>query len=491
MRFAPEYVETVLEPIFRDFRDAFGEDLLDIHFAHLLMLVQTGILDRASGVRIGSALEALAAEGFQGAEFDGRDEDFFFHLERRLSELCGSETAGRLHTARSRNDIDMTLYRLHLRRRLAVVAQGVWALRAALLEVAERERATLIPLYTHGQAAQPSTVGHYLLAVVKHLERDSERLHHALETANRCPLGSCAITGTGFPIDRNLTAELLGFDGPSGNTYGGIASADYLLEAMATLMVLCSLLGRFVQDLLLWSTNELDYLRLGDGFVQVSSIMPQKRNPVALEHSRALASRALGAAGTVFQMLHNTPFGDIVDAEDELQPVAAGALADTAGVLKLLAAVVASAGFDVAALEEKAARHWITLTELADTLVRDHGIAFRDAHRVCSTLVERCQTGCSLAEAFAAAAQEVLGWVPDYPPQRLQEILSPRHFVNVRRTQGGPAPEAMADALAASADRLAADRRWLDRRLNVWEGCRGRLRERVRRELGGIESSQV
>jgi argininosuccinate lyase len=491
MRFAPEYIETVLGPIFRDFRDAFGEDLLDIHFAHLLMLVQTGILDRETAARIASALDALTAEGVLDAAFDGRDEDFFFHLERRLTELCGSDTAGRLHTARSRNDIDMTLYRLNLRRRLAAVARGVWALRAALLEIAGRERATLIPLYTHGQAAQPSTVGHYLLAVVEHLERDSERLHHALETANRCPLGSCAITGTGFPIDRNLTAELLGFDGPGGNTYGGIAAADYLLEAMAAIMVLSSLLGRFVQDLLLWSTNELDYLRLGDGFVQVSSIMPQKRNPVALEHSRALASRAMGSAGAVFQILHNTPFGDVVDAEDDLQPVAASALADTVRLLKLLASVLESASFDAVSLEEKAARHWITLTELADTLVRDHGVAFRDAHRVCSSLVERCQAGSSLAEGFAAAAQEVLGWVPDYPPRRIREILSPRNFVNVRRTQGGPAPEAMADALEASAARLASDRLWLDRRLAVWDGCRVRLRERVRRELGGMEGSKV
>ncbi len=485
MKFAPEYVETILGPIFRDFRDAFGEELMDIHYAHLLMLVRTGIIGRETGGRLCSALDSLSAEELQRAGFDGRDEDFFFYLERRLAEICGADTAGRLHTARSRNDIDLTLYRLRARRRLAAVAQGVWTLRAALLKLAEREQATLIPLHTHGQAAQPSTVGHYLLAVVEHLERDSDRLRHALATVNRCPLGSCAITGTGFPIDRHLTAELLAFDGPDGNTYGGIAAADYLLEGIGAVMVLCIQLGRFVQDLLLWSTNELGYLRLGDGFVQISSIMPQKRNPVALEHSRALASRALGAASAVFQMFHNTPFGDTVDAEDDLQPVADAAFMDAAAGLKLLASALESAAFDAASLENKAARHWITLTELADTLARDHGVAFRDAHRLCTSLVEHCEAGSSLGEAFAAAARQTLGWIPDYPPQRLEQILSPRHFVNVRRTLGGPAPEPLAVALQGSAARLEEDRRWLESRLARWDGYRDRLRERVRLELRG------
>src|SRR4030095_10897395 len=158
----------------------------------------------------------------------------------------------------------------------------------------------------------------YMLGVIEQLERDGTRLEAAYACTNRCPLGACAITGTGFPIDRALTSSLLGFDGPTGNTYGSIATVDYLLESVSAAAVLLTGLGRLVQDLLLWCTMEFGYLRLADGFVQCSSIMPQKRNPVALEHARAIGSKAVGQAAAIMLAAHNTPFGDIVDTEDDL-----------------------------------------------------------------------------------------------------------------------------------------------------------------------------
>src|SRR3954469_25514266 len=185
---------------------------------------------------------------------------------------------------------------------------ATFELRRTLLDLVDAHRETIFAVHTHTQRAQPTSVAHYLLGVIEQLERDAIRLQGAFERTNRNPLGACAITGTGFDIDRQLTSDLLGFDGPTGNTYGSIATVDYLLESTSAASVLLVGLGRFVQDLLLWSTTEFDYVRLGDGFVQSSSIMPQKRNPVALEHARAIGSKALGQAQAILTTVHNTPF---------------------------------------------------------------------------------------------------------------------------------------------------------------------------------------
>src|SRR5256884_6555988 len=201
-----------------------------------------------------------------------------------------------------------------------------------------------------------------MLAVVEQLERDGSRLKAAYASTNRNPLGSCAITGTGFPIDRQRTSDLLGFDGATGNTYGSIATVDYLLESVSAAAVLLAGLGRVIQDLLLWCTSEFGYLRLADGFVQCSSIMPQKRNPVALEHARAIGSKALGQASAIQLSVRNTPFGVLVDTEDDLQPLVFSMFKDATRAVKLVAAAMKDATFDVKRLAERAEQGWITVT---------------------------------------------------------------------------------------------------------------------------------
>ena len=318
---------------------------------------------------------------------------------------CGEDAAGRLHTARSRNDIDMTMYRMQQRLAILAVLDGVVGLRAALLPLADRHRDAVFAAHTHTQPAQASTIAHYLLAVVEQLERDAVRLKAGYASTNQNPLGACAITGTGFPIDRARTAELLGFDGTTGNTYGSIATVDYLLESVSATAVMLVGLGRVVQDLLLWCTVEFGYLRLSDGFVQGSSIMPQKRNPVALEHARAIGSKALGQATAILIATHNTPFGDIVDTEDDLQPLVAQTFKDAARATSLVAAAMATAQFDRAKLAGRAAENWITVTELADTLVRDHGLPFRVSHEIAARLVAGSNDA---ARARCGAAQRGL-----------------------------------------------------------------------------------
>jgi argininosuccinate lyase len=231
MKFAPEYVQHVLNENFEDAKALFLSPLLAIHYAHLVMLVSTGIVSPRDGRRIREALDSISEDQVRRVAYDGTYEDLFFYVERLLIDACGEEVAGRLHTARSRNDIDMTMYRMRQREFVLELLDAALALRQSLVDLAERHRETIIAAHTHTQPAQPTTVAHYLLAVVEQLERDTRRLQAAFVTTNCNPLGACAITGTGFPIDRALTSVLLGFDGPTGNTYGSIATVDYLSRA--------------------------------------------------------------------------------------------------------------------------------------------------------------------------------------------------------------------------------------------------------------------
>src|ERR1700733_1172400 len=325
---APVYRRTVLEQIFQNAKVYFLEPLLAIEYAHTLMLARQKIIPEQSAAICLRGLEQFDLEQIRRQPYDPKVEDLYFYIEKKLIEICGPEHAGRIPTARSRNDVDMTMYRMVLRSRTLAVLRSLLALREVMVRLACDHRTSLITAYTHQQPAQPTTLGHYLMASVEWMERDVLRLQAAYSNLNRSPLGACAITGTGFPIDRDYTAALLGFDGLQLNSFGAIASVDYLTEACSALMVSMINLGRFIQDLLLWSTAEFAYLTLSDAYVQISSIMPQKRNPVALEHVRVLASKALVQAQGALTAVHNTPFADMNDQEDELQPFIYNAFAD-------------------------------------------------------------------------------------------------------------------------------------------------------------------
>ena len=452
MKFAPEYVTHVLNENFEDAKELLLSPLMAINYAHLVMLAEQGIISAADARALRDALNGISLECVRDVRYDGTYEDLFFYIERLIDQACGPDVSGRLHTARSRNDLAMTMYRMWQRERILTLGQAVLDLRQALLMLAVRHRETIYAAHTHTQPAQPTTVAHYLMAIVEQLERDSTRLLAAFDSTNRNPLGACAITGTGFPINRDTTSELLGFYGPTCNTYGSIATVDYLLETASAISVLIVGLGRVIQDLLLWCTMEFGYLRLSDGFVQGSSIMPQKRNPVALEHARVIGSKAVGQAQAIFTAVHNTPFGDINDTEDDLQPLAANMFRDANRMVALLVAAMREADFDVEKLASRAGDHGTTLTELADTLVRDHGLSFRNAHAIAALLLKARveDPGTSLSAALAKSSAAILGHALEYSEADLQRIMSPRHFVEVRTTHGGPAPSETHRAILAS-----------------------------------------
>ena len=461
MKFAPEYVTYVLNENFEDAKALLLAPMMAINYAHLVMLADRGIVSADDAHALREALDGVSQDEIRSVKYDGTYEDLFFYVERLVIQAAGDDVAGRLHTARSRNDIDMTMYRMRQREFILGLLAASFELRGSLLDLVDRHRDTILAVHTHTQRAQPTTVAHYLLAVVEQLERDGSRLQAAYDRTNRNPLGSCAITGTGFPIDRQLTSDLLGFCGPTVNTYGSIATVDYLLESASAATVLLTGHGRFVQDLLLWSTAEFNYVRFGEGFVQGSSIMPQKRNPVAIEHARAIGSKALGQSMAIVTTVHNTPFGDIVDTEDDLQPLVFAMFRDATRAVRLVAAALTTAEFDAARLEARAGDGWTTLTELADTLVREHRLPFKTAHAIAARLVGGGQRDPArpLAQILGDASAELLGTPLTYSEAELAKILSPRHFVEIRQTLGGPAPEETARAARVSRQQLETDQR--------------------------------
>jgi argininosuccinate lyase len=446
MAFDPEYVSRVLRENFEDAKALFLSPLVAINYAHLVMLRDRGIITAADARALRDTLDSMSVADLGSAQYDHACEDLFFYIERKIVAACGEEIAGRLRIARSRNDIDMTMYRMRQREFVAMLAAAALDLRSALIDLALPHRETVFAALTHTQPAQPTTVAHYLLAVTEQLERDHIRLRAAYGSTNRCPLGSCAITGTGFDIDRQRTSDLLGFDEPTGNTYGSIATVDYLLESVGAAQVMLVGLGRVIQDLLLWCTREFGYMRLADGLVQGSSIMPQKRNPVALEHARAITSKAFGEAAAITTAVHNTPFGDIVDTEDDLQPLVAAMFRDAQRAVALLAVSIRGTELNVERMESRAAEGGTTFTELADRLVRDQNISFTMAHAIAGGLLS--------------------GLVPPdalkYTDEELTRILSARNFVEARRTPGGPAPSETSRALDAARELLQRDRTWLE-----------------------------
>jgi argininosuccinate lyase len=474
---APVYRDTVLAPVFADAKRYFLEPLLEIEYAHTLMLARQGIMTEAEAATCIRALDSLTPEEIRAAEYDGTFEDLFFYLEKKLAAICGEEVAGKMHTARSRNDIDLTMYRMLLRERLAQIFTALLALRRRLVELACEHRAALMPAYTHNQPAQPTTLGHYLMAYVEVLERDAERVRDAYARVNRCPLGACAITTTGFPIDRHYTEKLLGFEGLQTNSYGAIAAVDYVAEGCSVLATSMLSLGRFAQDLLFWSTAEFAYLRLSDAYVQISSIMPQKRNPVPLEHVRILASRAFTGAQGVLGCVHNTPFADMNDAEDELQPLVYAAFEDAARSVGLLTGALEEAAFNTERMAKAADDNFLSVTELADTLVRVTGMSFHAAHGIVSRAV-REMNGSYDAEMMVDIVERELsagGYVVSR--EQIRESLRARNFVAVRKIPGGPAAEVLEPEIKRAQDQLAADEQWLDTTSAKTSGARTLLRQ--------------
>lgn len=478
----PVYARRVLAPNFEQTKTYLVPAMLAATRAHIVMLVRQDILDRATGKVLLAGLRALEAEGVRDVIYDGTYEDLFFFMEHRLGELTNEEAVGNLQIARSRNDLDGTMCRWVVRERVLFLVRAINDLRARILAMTRDHIETLMPGYTHTQPAQPTTLAHYLGAVAAFLERDAARLRSAFARVNLSPLGAVAFTTTGFSIDRGLAADLLGFDAPVENSYDAVGGADYQTEMAGVAQTAAGGLSRFVTDLLFWATQEAGALRIGDEFVQVSSIMPQKRNPVVLEHLRTQLGYLYADAQAVFTLQHNVPLGDVNDVEDPIYRPLFRLLDYAIGIYELLEAVLTSATWNVTYLATRAAEGFTTATELADTLVRQAHLPFRTAHRVVAQVVREAQAqnlaSRDLRAAHVdAAAQKILGHNLGLSDQIVREALHARHFVTLRAIPGGPAPRAVAVVLARQAAQLERDVAWQGDRAARLAQAQARLNE--------------
>ncbi|MEW6049263.1 MAG: argininosuccinate lyase, partial [Bacillota bacterium] len=454
------YIAHVLRPGFEHWQRHYWDFFFDLERAHLVALVRAGWLNRADAARIAAGLVRLQSGNLRTEPYRGDVEDIFFAVEQRLRQEVG-EMADNLHLARSRNDIDVTLYRLDLRRALLEAHERLGALSEALLALAWRHIRTVMPGYTHGQQAQPTTLAHYLAAVLSNVERSRRRLEAHYPLVNQSPLGAAAFTTSGFTIDRRLLAALLGFDEVVRNSYDAVAATDYVMPFLAECATVGATLSRFTADLLFWAANEVAAIRLADAFVQVSSIMPNKRNPVVLEHIRSRLGRLPGLLQQAYLLHANVPFGDINDTEDNLQPVWHEAAQLFFEALDLLARVISTLDVDAALLERRAFEGMTTVTELADTLVRRAGLSFRQAHSVASRLVDVARQRKLAPTEWTVsllhdAALAVVGRTISMSDEELRQALDPLHFVEVRRTLGGPSPGEVSAMLAEQAAAIEA-----------------------------------
>ncbi|UFJ39378.1 argininosuccinate lyase [Brevibacillus humidisoli] len=462
------YTEVVLEPAFNEAKNHLLEPMMAVNKAHLIMLREQELISEAEARAIARAIRQLDLEELRRSPYTGQFEDLFFQVESRLLEVAG-DVAGNLHLARSRNDMGVTIYRLVLRDKLLHTLSSALYLKEHLLQFAEEHMETVMIGYTHTQQAQPTTMAHYITAVVDSLDRDIDRLIHAFHTVNRSSMGAAALTTSGFSISRERMRELLAFDDVVENAYDAIGGADYLGETAAAVQLAAVNLGRTVQDMLQWCTQEFAVLRVANPYVQISSIMPQKRNPVSFEHMRSLLSSAAGNAATVLTMMHNTPFGDIVDTEDDMQPYAWRSLSVLEQMYRLFACVIATIDVDKELLLERAKNSFATVTELADILVRTDGLSFRTSHHIVSRVVrEAMQQGLAAnqisLDLVNEAAEAVIKRKLKLTEDQLRLALDPAHFVMVRTLPGGPSPQVMKRMIEQRKKRLEVNQEWLQTR---------------------------
>lgn len=435
------FSETLLKPIFYDQKEHLFDAMFMIHKAHTKMLAEQNILTEDEAQKILAGVEQVEKMDRSRIEYDAAYEDLFFLVESRIGEIIGDELAGKMHIAKSRNDMGEGMYRIVLRDYLRKTIEHAENLAGALLNQAEQHVETIMPAHTHTQPAQPTTFGHILVALYDNLERDISRLKQAYKTVNQSPMGAAAITTSGFPINRERMVELLEFDGLVENSYDAIGSGDYLTEAAQALISLMTNMGRWLQELLRMSSKEVGLIKVSDAYVQISSIMPQKRNPVSIEHSRSIASSAAAEGMAVVHMVHNTPYGDINDTEDDLQPHLYAGFNKGIRVLRLMEAVITTMEFDRERAYQQARENMITITELADVLARDYAISFRKAHHQASVISKKAdELGKELYELPVSQVNEWIEGV-DLSEKDWKEIVDPYFFVERRRVTGGPNPD--------------------------------------------------
>ena len=404
--------------------------------AHAAMLAKTGIITAQDGKSIAHGLERVLSEIEAGQfSFQRALEDIHMNVESRLSELIGP-AAGRLHTARSRNDQVATDFRLWVRDWLDGIDAALAAYQRALAEKALEHAATVMPGFTHLQTAQPVTFGHHLLAYVEMAGRDRGRFADARARLNESPLGAAALAGTSFPIDRAMTAKALGFDRPMANSLDAVSDRDFVLEALSACAIAAVHLSRFAEEIVIWSSPLVGFVRLSDRFTTGSSIMPQKRNPDAAELVRAKSGRVFGALIGLLTVMKGLPLAYQKDMQEDKE----GAIDAFAALSLAIAAMTGMVGDmepDAARMRAAAGEGFSTATDLADWLVRKLELPFREAHHVTGRIVAKAAEA---GIALEALPLETLQAIEPRITKAVFDVLSVDNSVKSRDVLGGTAP---------------------------------------------------
>jgi argininosuccinate lyase len=418
--------------------------------AHAAMLAAQGIITDNDAKAIREGLLTVLSEIEGGTfQFSTALEDIHMNVESRLKDLIG-EPAGRLHTARSRNDQVAVDFRMWVRRQCDAAIDGLMALVKALLAQAEAGAGWVMPGFTHLQVAQPVTWGHHMMAYVEMLGRDISRFQDARARMNECPLGAAALAGTSVPIDRHMTAEALGFDGPMSNSLDAVADRDFALEYLSACTISAMHLSRLAEELVIWSTAQFRFVVLSDRFSTGSSIMPQKKNPDAAELIRAKIGRIMGAMVGLFTVMKGLPLTYSKDMQEDKEQVF-----DAADNFMLAVAamegMVRDMSANVPALEKAAASGFSTATDLADWLVRALGLPFREAHHITGALVALAEgKGCYLPDLSLTDMKSV----HDAITQDVFAVLGVQNSVASRVSYGGTAPDQVRAQVARWKERL-------------------------------------
>lgn len=453
--------------------------LVDI--AHVLMLDKQKIIDRDVTKKLLPALIKMHDEGVPEEAFDEHFEDIHAGIESFLIASAGTEIGGRLHIGRSRNDEVATCIRIRMREDLLKEMAALLKIRKTLIALAAQHKDSVMPGFTHLQHAQPTTLAHHLLAYEQAFSRDFDRLRDAYARVNISPLGAAAFASTGYPVNRDFTAALLGFDGLATNTMDAVATRDFALETLADLAILMATISRLCEELIIWSTSFVKFVSLDDAFCSTSSIMPQKKNPDVAEIMRAKSGSVFGAFSAALVTVKGLPMSYNRDLQ-ELTPSVWRGMHDAKESLQLLSEMLASAQFDTERMKEEAGKGFSTATELADSLARAYDIPFRTAHNIVGRAVQKGSL--SLATLEKAARELDCGISlkkKGLTQAKIDRALDPEYSISVRKAPGAPAPVAVKGAIHDRKKQIAADDAFLDQRQAKIAKARTELIARARR----------
>ncbi|KXA98752.1 hypothetical protein AKJ39_00900 [candidate division MSBL1 archaeon SCGC-AAA259J03] len=456
--------EKSMDPDAAEYTASLKEDIklftavVQVNIAHVQMLKQTDIVEKSDAEKILRALSELQEKDPEKLDLRPELEDIHMVIEEYVKNKIGEEAGGKLHTAKSRNDQVATAIRMVLREEILEIQTLIVEFIEEMIELAEENTTTIMPGYTHLQVAEPSTFAHYLGSYIQALIRDFDRLEEAFAITNRCPLGSCAFAGTGFPIDRNLTSNLLGFAEICENTMDATSSRDFALQTMSNLSILMTNLSRLAEELILWSSTEFDMISMPDEFSSTSSIMPQKKNPVVAELERAKCGRTAGNLVGGLNIMKNLPQAYNLDLQ-ELTPLLWDSTEQTKSSLNVMKKMIGKVKPKPENMRKNAVKGFATLTELANILVLEAGIPFREAHKIVGQLSSLAnEKGKSLENLtikdLNSASEKVLSEKIDISESKFKEALDLDNCVESRKVLGGPSPQSMEKELSKFSERI-------------------------------------